>query len=246
VPEPPADDEIGRLARTMNQMLGRLEMFTERQRRFVADASHEMQSPIASTRAELEIATAHPEATDWVATAAELLEDNLRMERLVQDLLYLARAEDPMRAVAPSRLDLDDIVFAEAARVRSRSRVLVDTSRVSAAEVRGNADQLGRVIRNLLENATRHARTRVTIELDRGDDDRIRLVIADDGPGIAAPERERIFERFTRLDSSRSRGTGGAGLGLAIAREIVEAHGGRVFVADAAVGARFVVDLPAV
>ncbi len=243
VPQPAVDDEIGRLARTMNAMLDRLQTFSERQRRFVADASHELQSPLASSRSELEIATAHPDDTDWMATAADLLDDNLRMERLVRDLLFLARTDAPSAVVVRGPVDLDDVIRQEVQRARPRARVPIDASRVSAAEVRGNADQLGRVIRNLLENAGRHARSQVAVELERGDGV-ARVVVADDGPGIAEPDRERVFERFTRLDSSRSRDTGGAGLGLAIAREIVEAHSGRIFVAGSEAGARFVIELP--
>jgi signal transduction histidine kinase len=244
VPAPTVDDEVGRLARTMNAMLDRLQTFGERQRRFLADASHELQSPLASSRSELEIATAHPDSTDWVATAADLLDDNVRMERLVRDLVFLARADDAPSTVVRAAVDLDDVIREEVQRARTRARVAIDASRVSAVEVRGNADQLARVIRNLLENADRHATAQVTIDLHSTDDGWAQVVVVDDGPGVAAPDRERIFERFTRLDSSRSRDTGGAGLGLAIAREVVEAHGGRIFAADADVGARFVVLIP--
>lgn len=242
VPEPSTDDEIGRLARTMNGMLARLETFTESQRRFVADASHELQSPIASSRAELEVAMAHPELADWQATAAELLDDNHRMERLVGDLLFLARTESAAPVTA-GPVDLDDIARAEVERVRVRTTVSIDAAEVSAVEVNGNADRLARVVRNLLENASRHAASTVAVRLTV-DGKVARLEVSDDGPGIALADRERVFERFTRLDASRSRGTGGAGLGLAIAREIVTAHGGTIGVADSTVGALFVVELP--
>lgn len=242
VPEPATDDEIGRLARTMNAMLDRLETFTDSQRRFVADASHELQSPIASSRAELEVAMAHPEMADWPATAAELLDDNHRMERLVGDLLFLARTESTP-PVAAGPVDLDDIARAEADRLRPRATATIDTSGIAAVEVHGNADQLARVIRNLLENADRHASSAVAVRLTRSGGV-ARLEVADDGPGIAPADRERVFERFTRLDASRSRGTGGAGLGLAIAREIVTAHGGSIAVLDSVLGATFVVEMP--
>jgi signal transduction histidine kinase len=244
VPAPPVDDEIGRLARTMNAMLDRLQTFTDRQRRFVADASHELQSPIASSRAELDIAVAHSRATDWTATAAGLLDDNERMERLVRDLLYLARADDPATSTPNGPVDLDDVVASEVERIRSRARVPIEASGVSPVEVSGHADALGRVVRNLLENADRHATSAVTVELRR-DGRMARLVVSDDGPGVPEPDRERIFERFTRLDESRTRDTGGAGLGLAIAREITEAHGGRIAAEQCDRGARFVVSLPA-
>jgi signal transduction histidine kinase len=244
VPEPSVDDEVGRLATTMNVMLDRLQRFAERQRAFVADASHELQSPIASSRAELEVAVGHPATTDWPATAADLLDDNQRMENLVRDLLFLARADDPATGTAHAPVDLDDVVLTEVERIRSRARSHIVASSVSAVEVSGSADQLGRVIRNLLENADRHAESRITVEL-HGSDHTAVIVVADDGAGVPAADRERIFERFTRLDDSRSRATGGAGLGLAIAKEIVEAHAGRIYVESGSGGARFVVRLPA-
>ena len=244
VPEPNIDDEVGRLATTMNVMLDRLQRFAERQRAFVADASHELQSPIASSRAELEVAVGHPTTTDWPATAADLLDDNERMERLVRDLLFLARADDPGAVASHAPVDLDDVVLTEVERIRSRARSHIVASPVSAVEVSGSADQLRRVIRNLLENADRHAESQVTVEL-HGSDGTAVIVVADDGAGVPAGEHERIFERFTRLDDSRSRATGGAGLGLAIAKEIVEAHRGRIVVESGTSGARFVVRLPA-
>jgi signal transduction histidine kinase len=245
VPEPKIDDEVGRLATTMNAMLDRLQRFAERQRAFVADASHELQSPIASSRAELEVAAAHPATTDWPATAAELLDDNQRMERLVQDLLYLVRADD-RTAVAPhAPVDLDDVVLTEVARLRGRARAEIVASDVAAIEVSGRAEELRRVVRNLLENADRHARSRVSVELHNSDDTAV-IVVADDGPGVPPTDRQRIFERFTRLDDSRSRATGGVGLGLAIAKEIVEQHRGTIAVEASSngSGARFVVRLP--
>jgi signal transduction histidine kinase len=251
VAEPTGQDEISRLARTMNAMLDRLQTSSDRQRRFVADASHELRSPLASSRAQLEVAVAHPETTNWSTTAAELLEENHRMERLVADLLFLARrdgfTEDPR--VGP--VDVDDLVLAEVSRVRDRGQVAVDISTVTAARVEGDQEQLGRVVRNLLENAERHAHSTTRVELHR-QNGVVELVVADDGPGVPASDRERIFDRFHRLDDSRSRRDGGAGLGLAIAREIVTAHGGTIWADEpgpatngARPGARFVVRLPA-
>lgn len=243
VPVPAVDDEVGRLARTMNDMLDRLQRFTELQRRFLADASHELRSPIASSRAELEVALANPSSNDWMTTASELLDDNERMERLVRDLLFLARVDDPSALLADDPVDLDEIVREEVRRLAPRSRVRIDTTEMEPAEVQGSADQLARVVRNVLENAERHARAQVTVQLRTVEGVAI-LVIGDDGPGVAQEDRERIFDRFTRIDSSRTRETGGTGLGLAIARETVQAHGGRVFVQDSEIGASFVVELP--
>jgi signal transduction histidine kinase len=243
VPQPRSDDEIARLARTMNEMLDRLEAFTARQRRFVSDASHELQSPLAASLADLEVALAHPESADWKETAGELEQDNQRMTRLVQDLLFLARA-DERTAVAPTALvDLDDVVLVEAGRIRGHASVDLDTSAVTAAEIRGDADQLTRVVRNLLDNAARYAVRRIEVRLAPDGGDAV-LVVSDDGPGVPAADAERIFERFARVDTSRSRGTGGAGLGLAIAREIIERHGGSIALDPDGNGASFVVRLP--
>jgi signal transduction histidine kinase len=243
VPVPPTHDEISRLAGTMNTMLDRLYAGAERQRRFVADASHELQTPLAAARTELEVALTHPEGTDWQETATDLLAANRRMERLVRDLLFLARTDDTGPRPAGVPVDLDDIVLSEAAALRSHGHVHVDTSRVSAAAVQGRREDLTRAIRNLLDNAERHASSGVALEL-ASDDHRVTLVVHDDGPGIPSGDRQRIFERFTRLDDARSRGRGGTGLGLAITKEIVEAHGGTIAVHDASPGARFVVHLP--
>ncbi|MGD9704164.1 MAG: sensor histidine kinase [Acidimicrobiia bacterium] len=244
VPLPRTDDEIGRLASGMNEMLDRLEFSSERQRRFVADASHELQSPLASSLAQLEVALAHPDATEWPDTASALVEDNRRMTKLVQDLLFLARSDGATADHVRAAIDLDDVVRAEVTRLRPRASVVVDGTAVSPVEVRADADQIARVVRNLLENANRYARTRIAVELAERDDAAI-LVVADDGPGVPAEDRERVFERFTRLDDSRSRETGGVGLGLAIAREIVELRGGSIAIESVAGGgARFVVRLP--
>ncbi|MEV1289051.1 ATP-binding protein [Micromonospora sp. NPDC049679] len=243
VPVPATDDEIGRLARTMNTMLDRLHAAAERQRRFVADASHELQTPLAAARTDLEVALTHPGSTDWRDTAADLLAANRRMERLVRDLLFLARADDATPRAPVRPVDLDDIVLSEAARIRGNGQVQVDTGGVSAAAVDGRRDDLTRAVRNLLDNAERYASSLVTVDLS-SDDVQVRLVIHDDGPGISSGDRQRIFRRFARLDDDRSRESGGTGLGLAIVKEIVDAHGGTVVVEDAVRGARFVVHLP--
>jgi signal transduction histidine kinase len=229
VPVPPTADEIGRLARTMNATLDRLQAASERQRAFVADASHELQSPLAALRTQLEVAAAHPSATDWPATAAILLADSQRMERLVRDLLFLARNDDTPGPRPAGPVDLDDIVLDEVIRLRAMTQVYVDTSRVSAAPLYGSRDELTRLTRNLLENAARHAASTVRIELAI-DDHTVHLAVEDDGPGIPTEQRQRIFDRFARLDDARARGSGGTGLGLAIVKSIAERHGGTVAV----------------
>lgn len=242
VPIPPTDDEVGRLAKTMNDMLDRLEAGSRRQREFVADASHELQSPLASMRAQLEVELAHPNGKNWLTTARTLLTDSDRMERLVRDLLFLARAD-----AAPRRpdeaLDLDDIVLEEAARLRATAVVELVTAGVSAAPVHGSRDDLARLVRNLLENAAAHAEKSVTVELNSNEDG-VLLTVTDDGPGVAPADRSLIFERFYRTDNARSPHAGGTGLGLSIARTITASHGGRLTLEPSQGGARFAVRLP--
>jgi signal transduction histidine kinase len=231
------------LARTINHVLDRLDASALRQRRFVADASHELRSPLASIQTQLEVALAHPELADWPATAREVGQEVAELQRTVDDLLLLARMDED---TPPRRdlVDLDELVLAEAMRARERGRVEVDVDRVSGARIQGDPDQLTRVVRNLVGNAERHADRRVCLEL-RMLDGEAELMVADDGPGIPPADRERVFHRFTRLDEDRGRRRGGTGLGLAIAREVVRAHGGAIWVSDAAGGgARLVVRLP--
>ncbi|WP_371551294.1 HAMP domain-containing histidine kinase [Streptomyces sp. NBC_00554] len=217
------------------------------QRHFVSDASHELRSPVATVRQHAEVALAHPGRADAGVLAGTVLEEAVRMQRLVEDLLLLARADED--AIRPPRrpVDLDDLVFEEARRLRERQDgPRVDSSGVSAGRVLGDEDGLRRVVRNLGENAARHARSRVALTL-REVGATVRLDVDDDGPGVPEGERARIFERFVRLDESRARGEGGAGLGLAIVAELVAAHGGTVTVGTAPElgGACFTVRLPA-
>ncbi len=241
VPVPPTGDEVARLAVTMNEMLDRLEDASRRQRDFVADASHELQSPITALRTQLEVALEHP-GDEWPELARRLLSDTDEMERLVRDLLFLARSSDD-RLPASTWVDLDDVVLEEVARVRPGTSVVLDTQGVSAAPVTGDADELRRLVRNLLENAVRHARTAVHVRLS-ADPDGVRLEVADDGPGVDADDRDRIFDRFWTTDGARGRGSG-SGLGLAIARQIAMRHGGSLVLAADDPGARFVLVLPA-
>ena len=245
VPEPVGDDEIARLARTMNEMLDRLEASQARQRQFVSDASHELRSPIATIRYHTEVMRAHPDPSRLDAFTADVLAEDLRLERLVSDLVTLARTDEHALRLATRTVDLDDIVFEEATRVRQTTSLTVDTSRVNAGPVAGDQAQLRQVIRNLIDNAARLARSGVTITMGV-EKAEIVLRVDDDGPGVPPADRARIFERFARLDDGRTRDAGGSGLGLAIVREIVAAHGGTVRVEDApSGGARFEVRLPA-
>jgi signal transduction histidine kinase len=243
VPESVVRDEIGLLAQTMNTMLARLQTATEREQRFVADASHELRSPLAAIKAQLEVDLAHPSSSDWQLSHGEVLEEIGRMQRLVDDLLVLARSDHDTLLLDHRTVDLDDVVLAECRRARARATVEVDTAAVSGGQVDGDPELLARALRNLLDNAVRHARTAVRIAL-REDEKTVRLEVTDDGPGIAAEERAAIFERFARGDDARARTDGGTGLGLAITREIVNAHNGQIWVEDASPGARFVITLP--
>ena len=244
VPDPRTDDEVGRLARTMNAMLDRLETSAQRQRQFVSDASHELRSPLASIRANLEVALRHGDRADWPAVASRALAEDQRMEDTVTELLELARVDETQDAIPLESLpevDLDELVLDETVRV---SRVPIDTTRVSAGRVHGRREQLSRVIRNLVDNAQRHAATRVALTLGNGDG-RVELTVDDDGPGIRVEDRERVFDRFTRLDAGRARDAGGLGLGLSMVKAIVEQHGGTVVIEDAPIGgARIAVRLP--
>lgn len=243
VPEPIGDDEIARLARTMNAMPGRLQSSRDRQRRFVSDASHELRSPIASIRHQIETALAHPNGTSLDALLPDLLTEDLRMQKLVEDLLLLARADENTVTTVARPVDLDDVVLAEAHRLRQRGAVRVEAREVSAGRVLGDAAALHRLVRNLTDNAERYAGSVVRLGV-HSQSGPIKLTVADDGPGVPAAEQGRIFERFVRLDNARARDTGGAGLGLAIVAAVATAHGGTVHV-ETADGARFVVILPA-
>ena len=241
VPEPRTSDEISRLAHTMNAMLDRLEASAARQRRFVSDASHELRSPIATIRAELEVALRAGDGADWPQVAEGVLEEEQRLEALVSDLLLLASVDEQERPPDEAPIDLRELALEEANRAR---RVAVAFESGGPAFVTGRADQLARVIGNLLDNATRFAHRAVALSIVVGADS-VRVLVDDDGPGIPAHERQRVFERFARLDHARARGSGGAGLGLALAKGIVEHHGGTIRVDDAPIGgARVIVELP--
>jgi signal transduction histidine kinase len=229
LPVPATHDEVERLAATLNAMLGRLEDSAIRQRRFVADASHELKSPLSALRAIVDVGDAG--ALEDEVLSADLRGEVDRMQRLVDDLLYLARSDEagPMR---PHRLlDLDRIVQEEAQLLARRSGVVVDMSRVRPASVMGDSGRIAQLVRNLADNAARVAATRVWFAVDQHEAAVI-VGVSDDGPGIPAADRERVFERFVRLDESRARDTGGAGLGLAVARAIAEDHGGTLQIAE--------------
>jgi len=251
LPDPGGSDEIARLARTLNGMLDRLDSSATAQRRFVGDASHELKTPLATIRQHAEVALLHPGSIDGAALAGTVLGEEARLTALVQGLLVLAKADEGALGVTRRPVDLDDLVVAETARLRgvarrdARGPLAVDATAVGPARVDGDEGLLGQVVHNLVANAARHADTRVAVALDERDG-RAVLTVDDDGAGVAEADRERVFERFVRLDEARARDSGGSGLGLAIVREIVRVHGGSVSVTTSPLGgARFVVDLPA-
>ncbi|MEV5852553.1 sensor histidine kinase [Streptomyces anulatus] len=231
VPEPGSRDEIAALARTTNETLTVLEASVERQRRFVADASHELRSPIASLRTQLEVAEAHPELLDLPGAVA----DTVRLQVLAADLLLLARL-DAGEKPGSATVELGALVREEVSqRTGDRIAVGVEVPQGGAFEVNGSRGQLSRVIGNLLDNAQRHAEGIVAVSV-AADGRGVWVEVRDDGAGVPEDERERIFERFVRLDDARSRDDGGAGLGLAIARDVASRHGGTLTVDRAAEG----------
>lgn len=241
VPVPANEDEIQRLAVTMNATLDRLEAAQRRQREFVADASHELKSPIAGFRAELEVTRAHPDSVDPAELAEMLLPDVDRMENLVQDMLFLARDDDGLQSMQAVPLDLDAVIAEEVARTLPADGVRFDTTGLKPAPTRGDRSQLARLFRNLIDNAASYATSTVWVSSRVLPDGGVQASVEDDGPGVPPEHRQHVFERFARLDSSRSRSSGGAGLGLAIARGIAQRHGGTLVLRDgtrSATGAR--------
>ena len=244
VATPDTDDELARLGRTMNAMLDRVERSIEREMRFVADASHELRSPLAGARVLLETESDDPIAV--LESRAQTLASIAKLEHLVGQMLALARVDGDNADRGHTRLiDLDDLVLTQAARMQRDVDVSLDISNVSGGQVRGDDNELGRMVENLATNAARHARR--TVRLGVGEHgEYVRLTVEDDGNGIPAGERSRVFQRFTRLDESRVRDDGGTGLGLAIVQAIVDDHGGSIYIDDSELGgARFTVELPA-
>ena len=244
VPTTRADDEVGRLATHHERHAGPARGRERPAADFVADASHDLQGPLAAQRAQLEVALASSGETDVPALARDLLAGTTDMERLVRDLLFLATDDEGAPLPPPLPLDLDVLVLEEAARLRPATGVRLEMAGVSAAPVRGDAGELRRLVRNLLENAARYAAT--TVRVSAGvEGDHVRVEVHDDGPGVPPADAERIFDRFHRGDTARSRDDGGSGLGLAIARTVARRHGGDLTLDPEGTGARFVLRLPA-
>ncbi|WP_422746015.1 sensor histidine kinase [Micromonospora sp. WMMD754] len=249
LPVPAGQDEIHRLAVTLNDMLDRLAASRDRQRAFVADAAHELRSPLTNMRTELEVARRLGGDTDWPAVADDLLADTERLGRLVDDLLLLARLDEQAARPSPvGPVELGGLLRAVAARYPSPPVRLVVPD--GAWWVEGDPGELRRVLVNLVDNALRHAHGAVELAVTGPAGAYHLVTVTDDGPGVPAADRERVFARFTRLDDARARDAGGAGLGLAIVRELVRRAGGTVELTDATPGAvapglRATVRLPA-
>ncbi len=241
VPVPPADDEVARLATTMNETLDRLELAAARQRRFVSDAGHELRSPLASLRNQLEASIYDRPDPEWAATVADMRIDHERLERLVTDLLLLAR-HDEHKTIAHEPLDLGYLVRHEIARRPDCDRIerIVEAQNVI---IEGDSDALVRVLRNLVDNAERHAVSKVWVSVTSSSGVAV-MSVEDDGPGIAVADQAKVFDRFYRLDEARSADAGGSGLGLAIVNELVGRHRGTVAMEEGKGGARFVVRIP--
>lgn len=253
VPTPTTNDEVARLAHTLNDMLDRLETSADAQRRFVADASHELRTPIANIRIAIEVAAAHPDRADWPAIAEDVLRQDVRMEHLTDDLLMLARTEAGPSTLRLATVDLTALVTEELRRVVPPDRVLAPAGTFAEAQITGDGDQLRRLLTNLVDNALRHAEHTVTLTLRTipvSGVAMIEITVADDGPGIPVADREAVFSPFVRLDQHRARDQGGTGLGLSIAQRVAHAHHGTIVVSGEGVGngggATFVVRLPAV
>ncbi|GAA3572512.1 HAMP domain-containing sensor histidine kinase [Microlunatus spumicola] len=245
LPVPPAADEIRALALTLNGMLDRLSAARERQRAFVADAAHELRSPLASMRVQLEVAERLGEGGEL---PAELAPELARLSALVEDLLLLARsgADSPVPA-HPEPVVVGPLLVDVATDVPGREGVRVEAVRPDRdLTVSADPAELRRVLVNLTTNAIRHARSQVRLDVAAGPDGRVVLRVTDDGPGIPVADRERVFERFARLDDARSRDAGGTGLGLPIVAELVARAGGTITLTDAPEGGlRAEVRLPA-
>jgi len=235
VPEPHSHDEVARLARTMNSMLGRLQASRDHERQFLSDASHELRSPLASMRAQLDTGA-------WPSHVVGVRAEARRLSHIVDDLMDLAKAEEV--AAPTAEVDVEDVLREEVMAIRATASAEIDCPSLGAARVVGDRPALARLVRNLLDNAVRHAESRVEVGLS-SDGSQVAIAVDDDGPGVAEADRQTIFERFARTDDSRSRDTGGVGLGLAVVRSTARRHGGDVRCEPSALGgARFVVTLP--
>lgn len=262
VPVPDSGDELANLATVMNRMLDRLQRGGDRQRQFAADASHELRSPLSTIRVAGEMLGSNPNPDRTQRLADDIVAESVRMDELIGDLLDLSRLEEDQRLADREEVDLVALIKAELSGEVERGAVTIEAPSGQTAQaallLNGSSRQLRRVVRNLVDNALRHADSKVVVSVTGSglgsvsgsvagqSDGMVRLMVDDDGAGVAQAERQNIFERFSRLDEARSRDAGGSGLGLSLVMAIAESHGGTVSVTDSELGgARFVVTLPA-
>jgi signal transduction histidine kinase len=239
---PPTDDEIAALAATMNQMLDRLEHSDNSHRAFFSDASHELRSPLSTLVTTAEVASLDASGKTWLDMQQTVLGESSRMQALVEDLLTLAKVDADQLQLDVQDVDLEDVLDAEIRRLRTVSDHQV-SAELRPARVRGDERRLTQVFRNLLDNAARHAESTIMIRMEQRPAEVV-VSVDNDGETISSQDRERVFERFARLDASRSSDGGGSGLGLAISREIMITHGGTVVATESDGLCRFLVALP--
>ena len=235
LPVPEGDADLARLANTFNDLLARLEASAAQQRRFVSDASHELKTPVAAIRVMLETMRDHPDAVDLDSLVDDVMSENERVAGIVGDLLLLARQDEGIVRLDKEPLDMMDVLYEEAAALRSHSSIDVDMSGVEPVVCTADRDALSHCVRNLLDNAARYAAEQVKVSCCERDG-RVAITVSDDGPGIPEKDRERVFGRFVRLEEGRSRKEGSTGLGLAVVRTIAEQHGGTARFVDGELG----------
>ena len=241
---PPTGDEIAALASTMNQMLDKLEQSDNSHRAFFSDASHELRSPLSTLVTTAEVASLDESGRTWLDMQQAVLNESSRMQSLVEDLLTLAKVDSHQLQLDVQDVDLEDVLDAEIKRLQTVSSLRINAE-LQPTRVRGDERRLMQVFRNLMDNAARHARSTIMVGMERRPGEVV-VSVDNDGEIISAKDRNRVFERFARLDASRSSDGGGSGLGLAITREIMVAHGGTVVATEADGWCRFQVILPVV
>lgn len=237
VPVPDTNDEIQSLGVTLNSMLERLQSHDDALRQFSADASHELKSPVANLQALVDTTIISDAA--WPELKSQISGETQRLRDLVENLLYLATHQDGRQPGAQISVSLDDLLFDEAELLAATGRVSVDLAGVEPVVIQGNPSDLARMLRNLIDNAARHAASRVTLATNKSQHG-VAVIIADDGPGIPVQDRHRVFERFTRLDAARARDDGGSGLGLSIVQQICHDHDAIITISDSVEGGALV------
>lgn len=225
VPVTGGDDEIARMARTVNAMLDRLESSSRLKQEFVSNASHELRSPLTTLLATVERAASGENHTDWNEVSESVMREGRRLDGIIDELFWLARHDEHQIEALNVDVDLDDLLFEESHRIRAISELSADTSAVQPVRVHGDPAMLKRMIRNIVDNAARYATEELRFD-SHYDGPFAVVTVADDGEGLDVANSDLLFERFVRDDPARSRQSGGTGLGLSIVTDIVKRHGG--------------------